>query len=100
GIFAGGLRSLNEYTYWPYSQDNFGGLTDNTWPYSWVEVLGSTANTSGFIIQPDAVSNTTCDGNDVVALSHANLTLRGVTVRYGGWGIHAENESLVNLEGV
>ena len=33
-------------------------------------------------------------------MSHSNLTLRGLTIRYGGFAILADNESLLNLAGV
>src|SRR5207245_5254096 len=74
--------------------------TDNTWPYSWVEIVGSTATTGTFFIQPNAGATGTCDGDSVISMSHSNLTLRGVTARYGGFGVLADNESLLNLAGV
>jgi hypothetical protein len=99
-IFAGGGTAYQNDSYWPYSNDSGGGITDNTWPYSWVEILGSTASTGTFIIQPDLTGGTTCDGEAVIATSAANLTIRGFTIRYGGYGILAENGSTINPEGV
>ena len=100
-VFAGGGQTGRGNAYWPYSDsDPPSGITDNTWPYSWVEIVGSTATTGTFFIQPNAGATGTCDGDSVISMSHSNLTLRGVTVRYGGFGVLADNESLLNLAGV
>lgn len=99
-IFAGGGTAFPNPPdqFWPYSQSAAGGVTDNTWPYSWVEILGSTAAPETYIIQ-NATSCTAASGTGLL-LSHAYLDLRGVEVSCWGFGVNATNDSILNLAGV
>lgn len=100
-IFAGGGTALNgafpdnpEDSFWPISGDP-GDKTDNTWPYSWVEIVGSSAAPETYIIQP--VAGVNVSNQNGISMSHANLTLRGVQVQLSALGVNASQKSLLNV---
>lgn len=99
-VFGGGGANYNTGDiHWPWSVTGAGGTTDNTWPYSWVEIVGSTAASESYILQESTGAGVD-SGLAVISLSHANLTLRGLTVHKGGFGVTVENRSYLNLAGV
>lgn len=95
-IFAGGGTTYLSDTFWPFSNDPATGIDDDAWPYSWIEIVGDTANTSTYIIQQAATFNSNFAA---ISQSYANLTLRGVTVANSGYGVLMVGGYL-NLAGV
>jgi hypothetical protein len=91
-IFAGGGG---------FADDAIGYPIVNTTPdpdaYSWVEIRGDTANASTYIIQEHAGDTV---GGYPVTLAGGNLTIKGVTIRLGAFGVHATKGAFVNLAGV
>lgn len=91
-IFAGGGG---------FADDALGYPIVNTTPtpneYSWVEILGNTTNSSTYIIQEHAADTV---GGYVITVAGGNLTLKGVTVRLGAFGVHATKGAFVNLAAV
>lgn len=91
-IFAGGGGFADDQTGWPIV-DNL-PVPNN---FSWVEIYGNPDETSKYIIQQH--SSDTVSGVPV-AVAGGNLTLTGVTIRLGSFGVHSTLGSFVNLASV
>jgi hypothetical protein len=94
-VFAGNVipPSIGD-SYYPFSLAAAGGITDNSWQYSWIEILGDTSVAPTYII-----SGT---GYSAISINDANVTFRGVALTNPSSHIvmSVENKSIVNLAGV